>query len=72
MVTLARRQAPLLRFGTGDLSAWVTDEGGGPVFDSQGRRRLVGILGRSGEATKVRGMFLHPRQAAAALEGVPG
>lgn len=72
VVTLARRQAPLLRFGTGDLSAWVTDEGGGPVFDSQGRRRLVGILGRSGEATKVRGMFLHPRQAAAALEGVPG
>ena len=72
VVTLARRAAPLLRFGTGDLSAWVTDEHGSVVTDSYGRRRLVGILGRSGEATKVRGMFLHPRQAANALEGVEG
>lgn len=72
VVTLARSQAPLLRFGTGDLSAWVTDEHGNQVADTAGRRRLVGILGRSGEATKVRGMFLHPRQAATALEGVQG
>ncbi|GAA4826916.1 phenylacetate--CoA ligase family protein [Garicola koreensis] len=72
VVTLARRAAPLLRFGTGDLSAWVTDEHGAVVTDDQGRRRLTGILGRSGEATKVRGMFLHPRQAATALDGVEG
>lgn len=71
-MTLARRAAPLLRFGTGDLSAWVTDEQGRVVTDGHGRRRLVGILGRSGEATKVRGMFLHPRQAATALAGVEG
>ena len=64
--------SPLLRFGTGDLSAWATDQTGVQVLDSQGRRRLVGILGRTGEAVKVRGMFLHPRQATAALEDVAG
>jgi phenylacetate-CoA ligase len=30
------------------------------------------VLGRVGEAVKVRGMFLHPRQAAEALDGVAG
>ena len=64
VVTLLRRTYPLLRFGTGDLSAWST----GP----HGERRLVGVLGRVGDAVKVRGMFLHPRQARAALEGTPG
>ena len=29
------------------------------------------MLGRVGEAVKVRGLFLHPRQAAAAFAGVP-
>lgn len=72
VVTLVRPQAPLLRFGTGDLSAWVTDDNGDPVTDSKGRRRLVGILGRTGEAVKVRGMFLHPRQAEAVFQDVAG
>lgn len=72
VVTLARPEAPLIRFGTGDLSAWLTDEHNEPVVDDRQRRRLVGILGRTGEAIKVRGMFLHPRQAKAALEGVAG
>jgi phenylacetate-coenzyme A ligase PaaK-like adenylate-forming protein len=31
--------------------------------------RIAGWLGRVGEAVKVRGMFLHPRQARAALDG---
>ena len=64
MVTLIRPDYPLVRFGTGDLSAWTT----GP----DGSARLVGVLGRSGQAVKVRGMFLHPRQATAALAGTPG
>lgn len=64
VVTLLRRDYPLVRFGTGDLSAWGLDQ--------QGRLGLVGVLGRVGQAVKVRGMFLHPRQAAAALVGVPG
>ncbi|MGH3470199.1 MAG: phenylacetate--CoA ligase family protein, partial [Thermocrispum sp.] len=54
VVTLYRPSYPLVRFGTGDLSAWVD----GP----DGTRRLAGVLGRIGAAVKVRGMFLHPRQ----------
>lgn len=64
VVTLLRPDYPLVRFGTGDLSAWRL----GPAGDL----RLVGVLGRVGSAVKVRGMFLHPRQAAAVLDGVPG
>ena len=30
--------------------------------DEAGERRLRGLYGRSGEAIKVRGMFLHPNQ----------
>ncbi|MGB8385592.1 MAG: AMP-binding protein [Dermatophilaceae bacterium] len=62
VVTLLRPEYPLVRFGTGDLSAWRLGPDGDP--------RLVGVLGRVGAAVKVRGMFLHPRQAAAVLDGV--
>lgn len=65
VVSLLREDYPLVRFGTGDLSAWLPTEDGAP-------RRLAGVLGRVGEAVKVRGMFLHPRQATAALKDVDG
>lgn len=42
---------PLLRFGTGDMGVMIPGTG-----------RLFGLVGRSGEAVKVRGMFLHPNQ----------
>lgn len=63
VVTLLRADYPLVRFGTGDLSAWILGQDGMP--------RLAGVLGRVGAAVKVRGMFLHPRQAAAVLAAVP-
>jgi phenylacetate-CoA ligase len=63
VVTLLRPDQPLVRFGTGDLSAWTLGAGG--------TLRLAGVLGRIGEAVKVRGVFLHPRQAAAALAREP-
>ena len=68
VVTLLHPEYPLVRFGTGDLSAFIIDDCscGTPT------PRLKGWLGRVGDAVKVRGMFLHPRQAARALEGVPG
>ena len=62
LVTVLRSGYPLVRFGTGDLSAWVLGPGGRP--------RLAGVLGRVGEAVKVRGMFLHPRQAEAVMNGL--
>ena len=64
VVTVLRPEYPLVRFGTGDLSAWT--------LDADGELRLAGVLGRVGEATKVRGMFLHPSQARAALADCPG
>ena len=48
----------LIRFGTGDLSSYTTER------CSCGRTsyRLTGILGRTGDAIKVRGMFVVSRQ----------
>lgn len=51
---------PLLRFGTGDMAVMIPGTG-----------RLFGLVGRSGDAIKVRGMFLHPNQIRAALGGFP-
>jgi phenylacetate-CoA ligase len=55
MVTTFNKAYPLIRFGTGDLGALGAD----PVNGSQ---HLLGLFGRSGDAVKVRGMFLHPNQ----------
>jgi phenylacetate-CoA ligase len=66
VVTLLRPDQPLVRFGTGDLSAWILGTG------NDSTPRLAGVLGRVGEAVKVRGVFLHPRHAAAALAREPG
>jgi len=49
---------PLIRFGTGDLSA-VTQA---PCRCGRTSPRLTRILGRADEVTKVRGMFVHPAQ----------
>jgi phenylacetate-CoA ligase len=68
VVTVFSEHYPLVRFGTGDLSAFAAGECpcGRPT------PRLVGWLGRSGEAVKVRGMFLHPRQVTQVMGQVPG
>jgi phenylacetate-CoA ligase len=49
---------PLIRFGTGDLSKMVDE----PCGCGRTTPRLTKILGRSGEAVRVRGMFVHPKQ----------
>ncbi len=49
---------PLLRFGTGDLSALTED----PCACGRTAPRLLGIFGRVGDGVKVRGMFVYPRQ----------
>jgi len=58
---------PLVRFGTGDLSAFMVE----PCTCGRTTPRLVGFLGRVGEGVKVRGMFVHPRQLAQALGNHP-
>lgn len=49
----------LLRFGTGDLSSYITE----PCPCGRTANRLTGIIGRTGDAVKVRGMFVVARQA---------
>jgi phenylacetate-CoA ligase len=49
----------LIRFGTGDLSSYITER----CPCGRTSYRLTGILGRTGDAIKVRGMFVVARQA---------
>ena len=56
VVTTLRKDYPLIRFGTGDLSAFVTDD------KPDAPPAIVGWLGRSDQAVKVRGMFVRPEQ----------
>lgn len=49
---------PLVRYGTGDLSV-LDDE---PCPCGRTSCKLRGILGRADEVTKIKGMFVHPRQ----------
>ncbi len=68
VVTTFHDHYPLIRLATGDLSAYAPD-----VVDAAGRtgRRLKGWMGRADQATKVRGMFIHPHQVAAAVARFP-
>lgn len=68
VVTLLRPEYPLVRFGTGDLSAWKLE----PCPCGRPTPRLMGFLGRVGEAVKVRGMFLHPRQVEKVMRAIEG
>ena len=67
VVTLLSVDSPLIRFGTGDLSRWVDEA----CPCGRTTPRLAGWLGRVGEAVKVRGMFLHPRQVSATMAKIP-
>ncbi|MCU0463989.1 MAG: phenylacetate--CoA ligase family protein [Anaerolineae bacterium] len=58
VVTLYNPLYPLIRFGTGDLGSLAAT----PDPATGGRQHLLGLFGRSGEAVKVRGMFMHPNQ----------
>jgi phenylacetate-CoA ligase len=60
VVTTLTREYPLIRFATGDLSAQL--EGHSPC--GRTNHRIKGWLGRADQATKVRGMFVHPGQIA--------
>jgi phenylacetate-coenzyme A ligase PaaK-like adenylate-forming protein len=66
--TLFRQHYPLVRIGTGDLSAFVPE----PCECGRPTPLIAGWLGRVGEAVKVRGMFLHPRQVRSVMSEVPG
>ncbi|MCK0510480.1 phenylacetate--CoA ligase family protein [Aromatoleum buckelii] len=60
VVTTFNPDYPLIRFGTGDLSALL------PGMSPCGRTnaRIRGWMGRADQTTKVKGMFVHPGQIA--------
>ena len=62
VVTTFNPAYPLIRFCTGDLGALAAL----PDPGNPGTQQITGLFGRSGEAVKVRGMFLHPNQLLAA------
>ncbi len=64
VVTSFNSDYPLIRFGTGDLSAILV--GVSPCGRSN--RRIKGWLGRADQTTKVKGMFVHPAQVADVLK----
>jgi phenylacetate-CoA ligase len=61
VTSLANADYPLIRFGTGDLSATLA--GTSPC--GRTNQRIKGWLGRADQTTKVKGMFVHPAQVAA-------
>ncbi|HUL96944.1 MAG TPA: AMP-binding protein [Usitatibacter sp.] len=63
VVTTFNRDYPLVRFATGDLSAELA--GASPC--GRTNLRIKGWMGRADQATKVRGMFVHPHQVAEVL-----
>jgi phenylacetate-CoA ligase len=68
VVTLLDRTYPLVRFGTGDLSAFVDE----PCGCGRPSVRMKGWMGRANDVVKVRGMFVYPRQLEEAMTGFPG
>jgi phenylacetate-CoA ligase len=67
VVTTFNADYPMLRFGTGDLSAVLP----GPCPTGRTHTRIKGWMGRADQTAKVRGMFVHPSQVADVLKRHP-
>ena len=67
VVTTFNRDYPLVRFGTGDLSAVLP----GACPTGRTNMRIKGWMGRADQTTKVRGMFVHPGQVASVVKRFP-
>ena len=67
VVTTFNPDYPLVRFGTGDLSALL------PGASPCGRTnlRIKGWMGRADQTTKIKGMFVHPGQIAQVVRRHP-
>ncbi len=60
VVTTFNETYPLIRFATGDLSAFMP----GRSLCGRTNRRIEGWMGRADQTTKIKGMFVHPSQIA--------
>jgi phenylacetate-CoA ligase len=68
VVTTFNETYPLIRFGTGDLAINLDPNPG----ESRQEERSIILVGRVGDAVKVRGMFVHPNQLRFALGQLAG
>ena len=67
VVTTFNSDYPLIRFGTGDLSAVLP----GQCPTGRTNIRIKGWMGRADQTTKVRGMFVHPGQISEVVKRFP-
>ena len=67
VVTTLNASYPLIRFGTGDLSAVLP----GHCATGRTNTRIKGWMGRADQTTKVRGMFVHPKQVVDVVKRFP-
>ena len=67
VVTVFNPDYPLVRFGTGDLSAVLP----GTCPTGRTNARIKGWLGRADQTTKIKGMFVHPGQVAEIVRRFP-
>ena len=67
VVTVFNPDYPLVRFGTGDLSAVLP----GQCPTGRTNTRIKGWLGRADQTTKSKGMFVHPGQVAEIVRRFP-
>ncbi|ODU10820.1 MAG: AMP-dependent synthetase [Rubrivivax sp. SCN 71-131] len=67
VVTALNPDYPLVRFGTGDLTATLP----GACPTGRTNARIRGWLGRADQTAKVRGMFVHPSQIAEVVRRHP-
>lgn len=67
VVTTLNPDYPLIRFGTGDLSALLP----GHCPTGRTNARIRGWMGRADQTVKVRGMFVHPSQIASIARRFP-
>lgn len=68
VLTNFSRNYPLIRIGTGDMAMNLDPNPG----QSRQSERAIVLVGRSGDAVKVRGMFVHPNQLRFATGPIPG
>jgi phenylacetate-CoA ligase len=67
VVTTLNPDYPLIRFGTGDLSAVLP----GSCPTGRTNTRIKGWMGRADQTTKIRGMFVHPKQVDEVVKRFP-
>jgi len=67
VVTTLNPTYPLIRFGTGDLSAILP----GTCPTGRTAPRIKGWMGRADQTTKIKGMFVHPSQVAEIVRRFP-